>query len=157
MLNNMYTLFDDVTQKFDVYKVATIGDAYMVVSGIPVRNDDRHAAEICNLALALRLAIQNCFIPHSPGDFLMIRIGIHSGSCVAGVAGVKMPRYLLFGDTVDIASKVESHGESMKIQITGTTKQLIHRDPSFIFEKKDHLYVKQNYSVALFMVEKQLD
>ncbi len=126
LLNNMYTLFDDISQLYDVYKVATIGDAYMVASGVPIRNEDRHAQEICSLSLALLSSIEQFRIPHCPDQILRMRIGIHSGPCIGGVVGVKMPRYLLFGDTVDIASKMESRGESMRIHISGTTALLVN-------------------------------
>ena len=98
MLNNMYTMFDYVSHRFDVYKVATIGDAYMVASGVPIRNGDKHAAEICLMTIALRDAIQDFAIPHSPTEHLCMRSGIHSNPCVAVVTGLKVPRYLLFGD-----------------------------------------------------------
>ncbi len=124
MLNDMYTLFDDVIHMFDVYKVATIGDAYMVASGVPERNGDQHAPEICNMALELLKAIQTFCIPHKPGKSLKMRIGIHSGPCVAGVVGIKMPRYFLFGDTVDIAGKMESGGMVMKIHVSESTQKL---------------------------------
>ncbi len=125
LLNNMYTCCDSVALTFDVYKVATIGDAYMVASGIPIRNGDLHAAEICDMALALLEAVQHLTIEHLPDSQLQMRIGIHSGPCVGGIVGIKMPRYLLFGDTVDIASRMESGGHPMKIHISEFTKCLI--------------------------------
>lgn len=123
MLNNMYTLFDDIAKQYDVYKVATIGDAYMAASGVPIRNGTKHASEICHLALILLASVDQMIIPHLPDRHLSIRVGIHSGPCVGGVAGLKMPRYLLFGDTVDIAAKLESTGKPMKIRISETTKE----------------------------------
>ena len=118
MLNLMYTVFDDISSKLDVYKVATIGDAYFVASGVPIRNGGRHAVEICQMAVELLEACKTLEIPHLPGQMLRLRIGIHSGPCLAGVVGVKMPRYLLFGDTIDIASMMESGGEPMKIHVS---------------------------------------
>ena len=84
MLNLMYTLFDDIAAKFDVYKVATIGDAYFVASGVPIRNGDKHAAEICGMALELLIGVEHFPVPHLPEETLKLRIGIHSGPCVAG-------------------------------------------------------------------------
>ena len=89
----------------------TIGDAYMCVSGVPVRNDDRHAAEIANMALDLLAETVEFKIRHRPGTRLQLRIGLHTGPCAAGVVGLTMPRYCLFGDTVNTASRMESNGE----------------------------------------------
>eukprot|EP01135_Chromosphaera_perkinsii_P006231 Nk52_evm8s462 gene=Nk52_evmTU8s462 len=106
-LNQLYTYFDKVLGHFDVYKVETIGDAYMVVSGLPTRNKC-HSVEVCKMAQSLLSAIRNFTIPHQPKKTLQLRIGIHSGSVVAGVVGLKMPRYCLFGDTVNTASRMET-------------------------------------------------
>ena len=142
MLNLMYTMFDDIAVKYDVYKVATIGDAYFVASGVPIRNGDNHAAEICGMALHLNKSIGNLSIPHIPTESLKMRIGIHSGPCVAGVAGVKMPRYLLFGDTVDIASRMESQGESMHIHVSEATADLLQKKGGFSLEKRGRSEIK---------------
>lgn len=88
----------------------TIGDSYMVVSGLPMRNGDRHAAEIARMSLALHQAVMSFTIRHKPDEKLKLRIGIHTGPCAAGVVGHKMPRYCLFGDTVNTASRMESTG-----------------------------------------------
>lgn len=90
-LNDLYTLFDSVIGSFDVYKVETIGDAYMVVSGLPMRNGSQHAAEISRMSLSLLQAVRGFTIRHMPDERLKLRIGLHSGSCVAGVVGLKMP------------------------------------------------------------------
>ncbi|RWS19314.1 atrial natriuretic peptide receptor 1-like protein, partial [Leptotrombidium deliense] len=90
--------------------VETIGDAYMVVSGLPTRNGNLHAREIARMSLALLNAVVSFKIRHRPTEQLKLRIGLHTGPCVAGVVGLKMPRYCLFGDTVNTASRMESNG-----------------------------------------------
>lgn len=100
LLNQLYTEFDDCIDQYDVYKVETIGDAYMVVSGLPVRNGDQHAKEIAEMSLALLELIRNFDVAHLPHVNLELRIGIHSGPCASGVVGTRMFRYCLFGDTV---------------------------------------------------------
>ncbi|KAL3315821.1 hypothetical protein Ciccas_005546 [Cichlidogyrus casuarinus] len=123
MLNDMYSVFDQLTEKHKVYKVETIGDAYMITAGCPTRTK-WHAALIAEMALDMIDSIKKIKdYSVDPPESLRIRVGIHSGSAVAGVVGIKMPRYCLFGETVNTASKMESSGSPEKIQISHTTKQ----------------------------------
>ncbi|XP_023336661.1 receptor-type guanylate cyclase gcy-20 isoform X2 [Eurytemora carolleeae] len=120
-LNDLYTVFDSIIDNFDVYKVETIGDAYMVASGLPIPNGNNHSREIGRMSLKLLEAVRNFKIQHRPQDSLRLRIGLHTGTCCAGVVGIKMPRYCLFGDTVNTAARLESSGEPMKIHISSET------------------------------------
>ncbi|XP_042864700.1 adenylyl cyclase 78C-like, partial [Penaeus japonicus] len=142
MLNDLYTCFDDIIGDYDVYKVETIGDAYMVVSGLPICNGDRHAGEIASMALKLLDAAKTFTIRHRPSDTLKLRIGIHSGPCVAGVVGLTMPRYCLFGDTVNTASRMESTGEQLRIHISQANKLMLDKIGGYIVEKRGLTYVK---------------
>ncbi|XP_077978153.1 atrial natriuretic peptide receptor 1-like [Glandiceps talaboti] len=120
-LNDLYSCFDGIISNHDVYKVETIGDAYMIVSGVPQRNGNRHAAEIANCALDLLSTVTHFKIRHRPRAKLQLRIGIHTGPTVAGVVGLVMPRYCLFGDTVNMASRMESTGKPFHIHISKQT------------------------------------
>ncbi|KAG8547652.1 hypothetical protein GDO81_027857, partial [Engystomops pustulosus] len=109
--------FDQVT----IYLVETIGDAYMVASGLPKRNGNKHAAEIANMSLDILSSVGTFQMRHMPDVPVRIRIGLHSGPCVAGVVGLTMPRYCLFGDTVNTASRMESTGLPYRIHVNQST------------------------------------
>ncbi|XP_065207250.1 soluble guanylate cyclase 88E isoform X2 [Planococcus citri] len=138
MLNAMYSIFDQLTERNKVYKVETIGDAYMVVSGAPER-EKNHAEKVCDMALDMVDAITDLKDP-STGLHLKIRVGIHSGAVVAGIVGLKMPRYCLFGDSVNTASRMESTSETMKIHISQSTKDLISSE--YHVEERGEVQVK---------------
>uniref|UniRef100_A0A8C1ZWS0 Guanylate cyclase n=1 Tax=Cyprinus carpio TaxID=7962 RepID=A0A8C1ZWS0_CYPCA len=125
LLNDLYTTFDAVIGNHDVYKVETIGDAYMVASGVPVPNGNRHAAEIANMALDILSAVGTFKMRHMPDVPVRIRIGLHTGPCVAGVVGLTMPRYCLFGDTVTTASRMESTGLPYRIHVHSSTVKIL--------------------------------
>ncbi|XP_032355295.1 retinal guanylyl cyclase 2 [Etheostoma spectabile] len=125
LLNDLYTVFDAIIGNHDVYKVETIGDAYMVASGLPVANDNRHAAEIANMALDILSAVGTFKMRHMPDVPVRIRIGLHTGPCVAGVVGLTMPRYCLFGDTVTTASRMESSGLPYRIHVHQSTVRVL--------------------------------
>ncbi|XP_063042912.1 retinal guanylyl cyclase 2-like [Engraulis encrasicolus] len=124
LLNDLYTTFDAIIAQHDVYKVETIGDAYMCASGVPNRTE-KHAAEVANMSLDILHAIGTFKMKHMPSVKVKIRIGLHSGPVVAGVVGLTMPRYCLFGDTVNTASRMESTGLPYRIHVNVSTVELL--------------------------------
>ncbi|CAI4231752.1 unnamed protein product [Auanema sp. JU1783] len=141
-LNDLYTCFDSIINKYDVYKVETIADAYMVVSGLPIPNGPHHAGEIASLGLALLSAIKTFKIHHRPDEKVNLRIGMHSGPCVAGVVGLKMPRYCLFGDTVNTASRMESNGIPLKINCSASSHEILVRLGGYTTEERGMVEMK---------------
>lgn len=143
MLNDIYKNFDSILDHHDVYKVETIGDAYMVASGLPKRNGDRHAVDIAHMALDMLAFVGTFELLHLPGIPLWIRIGVHSGPCAAGVVGNKMPRYCLFGDTVNTTSRMESTGLPLRIHVSQSTINILQRtECKFEYEERGETYLK---------------
>ncbi|XP_021374613.1 receptor-type guanylate cyclase Gyc76C-like [Mizuhopecten yessoensis] len=142
LLNSLYSTFDIRIDTYDVYKVETIGDAYMVASGVPERNGDKHAEEIATMAIDLLAAIKQVKVPHTNSDHVQIRIGCHTGACVAGVVGLKMPRYCLFGDTVNTASRMEANSQPLKIHISKDTRDKLEATERYTMEHRGLIEIK---------------
>lgn len=123
LLNEVFSEFDHITEKYNVYKVETIGDAYFAVCGLEEHADG--AVEAAGFCLEIMEAIGRHSGP--TGEPLRMRVGMHTGQVVAGVVGMKMPRYHLFGDTVHIAESMESSGEAGRIQMTSDTAACLQR------------------------------
>ena len=130
---------------YDVYKVETIGDAYMVVSGLP-NPTNQHAGNIASMALHLLSDATEFnvgqFRKEKTDEKLQIRIGMHSGPVAAGVVGKAMPRYCLFGDTVNMASRMESNGEPGKIHISAQCNQELEQLGGYVTEERGWIDVK---------------
>jgi guanylate cyclase len=121
LLNEVFECFDALVEKYDLEKIKTIGDCYMVAAGVPRERPD-HASALVRLALETQATVAaRTFADRA----LKLRIGINSGPVVAGVIGSKKFIYDLWGDAVNIASRMESHGQSGAIQITRNTYELI--------------------------------
>ncbi|XP_022901089.2 retinal guanylyl cyclase 2 isoform X1 [Onthophagus taurus] len=141
LLNDLYTCFDATINAYNVYKVETIGDAYMVVGGLPVRVPD-HAEQVATMALDLLHQSGKFCIRHLPGTPLRLRIGLHTGPCCAGVVGLTMPRYCLFGDTVNTASRMESAGAAWRIHLSETTKERLEKAGGYNIEYRGATEIK---------------
>uniref|UniRef100_A0A0N4ZDR2 Guanylate cyclase n=1 Tax=Parastrongyloides trichosuri TaxID=131310 RepID=A0A0N4ZDR2_PARTI len=143
LLNGLYTLFDSSINEYDVYKVETIGDGYMCVSGLPNKNGYLHVKEISCLSITLVKKLPEFKISHLPYEVIKVRIGIHSGSCVAGVVGLTMPRYCLFGDTVNTASRMESSGLGNHIHLSSDANNLLTKEfTNFVTKPRGEIIVK---------------
>lgn len=137
LLNEIFSEFDQLTEIHGLEKIKTIGDSYMVVAGLPTPRAD-HAQAIANMALDMQL-VMGRFNDRQKRDF-QIRIGIHSGSVVAGVIGLKKFIYDLWGDTVNTASRMESHGIPGRIQTSAATYALLKN--SYQFEHRGLVHIK---------------
>lgn len=126
LLDRLFTSFDELVDRYDVEKIKTIGDCYMVAAGVPTPRSD-HAQALAELALEMRERAKACLRDDTERG-LRLRIGISSGPVVAGVIGRRRFLYDLWGDTVNMASRMESHGTPDEIQITSSTWQLVRDD-----------------------------
>ena len=137
LLNQIFSTFDQLTENYGVEKIKTIGDAYMVAGGLPDPLPD-HPEIMARMALAMQAYMGQFTTPN--GDRFKIRIGIHTGSVVAGVIGTKKFIYDLWGDTVNVASRMESSGQPGKIQVTDAIYEKLK--DRYLFEKRGKIKVK---------------
>lgn len=151
LLNSVFTVFDDLVAECGLEKIKTIGDAYMVASGVPVPRDD-HAVAICDLALAMHSRLET---DQFAGRRVEMRIGIASGPVMAGIIGHQKFSYDLWGDTVNVASRMETTGIPGHIQITTTTRDLISE--SFEIEERGTIEVKGRGQVRTWFLGSRRD
>ncbi|WP_413168218.1 adenylate/guanylate cyclase domain-containing protein [Capilliphycus salinus ALCB114379] len=137
LLNQIFSSFDRLAERHGLEKIKTIGDAYMVVGGLPKPRED-HALAIAEMALDMQQEIYQ--FKREDNQILNIRIGINTGPVVAGVIGLKKFSYDLWGDAVNIASRMESHGKVGEIQVSASTYELLKH--KYILEKRGIVKVK---------------
>lgn len=129
LLNKIFSVFDRLSEKHGLEKIKTIGDAYMVVGGLPTPRED-HVEAIAQMALDMQQEITR--FHWDDGKSFSLRIGIHTGPVVAGVIGLKKFSYDLWGDTVNVASRMESQGAAGCIQVTAATYERLKDKYLFI-------------------------
>lgn len=147
LLNQIFLLFDELVEKYGLEKIKTIGDAYMVVGGLPTPCQD-HGEAIAEMALAMREKIAQ--LNEEIDENVNIRIGIATGPVIAGVIGMKKFSYDLWGDTVNIASRMESHGVVGKIQVTTATYELLKNH--YVFEKRGMIPIKGKGELETYLL-----
>ncbi len=150
LLGLLYTRFDALLGRHPVYKIETVGDCYMIAGGVP-DPDPKHADAVVAVALDMVDAVAGIKLPG--GAPLQIRIGINSGPIVAGVVGTRMPRFCLYGDTVNIASRMETTSTPMHVQVSENTSALL--DPNrWQLEPRGEIELKGRGTMRSYFVSK---
>ncbi|MEB3211506.1 MAG: adenylate/guanylate cyclase domain-containing protein [Leptolyngbyaceae bacterium] len=148
LLNYIFSTFDSLADKHGLEKIKTIGDAYMVVGGLPVECED-HAEAIADMALDMMEAMEQ--ISREKGQLFQIRIGINTGPVIAGVIGRRKFIYDLWGDAVNIASRMESQGVASCIQVT--EEVVSHLGDRYIFEKRGIVHIKGKGNMTTYFLK----
>lgn len=147
VLNTLFGEFDAIADKYEVEKIKTIGDSYMAVGGVPLRQED-HASRVARVALEMMPTIEQ--LGRTMDLPLSARIGVHTGDVVGGVIGRRKFIYDLWGDTVNTASRMESHGVSGRIQCSDQVR--IHLEDSFLFEPRGEVDIKGKGKMSTFFL-----
>jgi class 3 adenylate cyclase/HAMP domain-containing protein len=151
-LNDIFSEFDRLVDLYDLEKIKTIGDAYMAVGGLPLPSKD-HAEAIAEMALEMQVSIQK--FKRLDGSPFLLRIGIHTGQAIAGVIGTKKFIYDLWGDTVNVASRMESHGVAGCIQVTEATYQILKN--KYQLEQRKAIEIKGKGQMITYILKGRIE
>lgn len=151
LLNDIFSAFDNLVEKYNLEKIKTIGDAYMVAAGLPTPRPD-HADAIADMALEMQIAVDRFQTQHN--ENLQIRIGINTGVAIAGVIGKKKFIYDLWGDAVNIASRMESSGQPGSIQVTAATYECLKN--RYVFVERGMINVKGKGEMMTYWLQDKL-
>ena len=150
LLNQIFSRFDEYAEKHELEKIKTVGDSYMVAGGVPALNDN-HITNMANFALDIKEFINTSPLSN-PG--INVRIGFHTGPVIAGVIGRKKFAYDIWGDTVNIASRMESHGIPGEIHVSETVYQAMRND--FIMVYRGMTPVKGMHDMRTYLLKRQI-
>ena len=151
-INYCFSAFDYIVQKHKVEKIKTVGDAYICVGGMPALTFT-HAVDIVNAAIEIRnFMLQRKEEKEAKGEIpFELRIGIHTGPVVAGIVGVKKYAYDIWGDTVNLAARMEQNSDAGKINISGSTYELVKT--KFTCEYRGKIEAKNKGEIDMYFVE----
>ncbi|CAI2349479.1 unnamed protein product [Caenorhabditis sp. 36 PRJEB53466] len=155
-LNDIFDQFDAVLKQHDAYKVETTGETYMVASGVPHENGGRHIIEVAEISLKIRELSYGYKLAHLKEYKLRIRIGFHAGPIAAGVIGIRAPRYCLFGDTVNFASRMQSNCPPNQIQTSEITARLLIPTNEYKLVKRGIVHVKGKGEVNCYWLNEHI-
>lgn len=153
LLNTIFSTFDRLVEIHHLEKIKTVGDAYMVVAGLPEPHVSNPSLAAAKMAQDMLRAIE-AFNQQSPYDAIQIRIGIHTGPVVAGVIGIKKFAYDLWGDTVNIASRMESHGLPGYVQVSETVYQALQE--YYRFTARGSIHIKGKGDMPTYLLNEPL-
>ncbi len=152
VLNEIFSEFDHLVEQYELEKIKTIGDSYMVVGGLPIPSDS-HAEAIAEMALQMQSSIKK--FKRTDGSDFSLRIGIHTGQAIAGVIGTKKFIYDLWGDTVNVASRMESYGIAGCIQVTEVTYQLLKN--KYLLEQRSAINIKGKGEMTTYLLKERME